>query len=294
MDRNKLYRAFEKARPERQSLKKKEEQQDELKPNTDANLVLPTETGTLLKDVTKNQVLTDLMPSHRVAERQNDLSKLVNHHPLSLASMKKNKLIYAGMRNKAVLNAYRELRIKLKQKSQGSNAIILVSSVSKSSDSITTALNLAISYSLDSQTSALVIDCNPYSDALAKLVTAKFKYGLTDYVDNDAVGIDEIIYASGIDRVSVIPAGSSHDRAVELFSSKSMDALLYELKNRYSDRNIIVNAPPVLGSSEARVLTEYCDLTVLTIPYGKSSSADIEDAVNAIGSDSIAGVIYQQ
>jgi Mrp family chromosome partitioning ATPase len=125
-------------------------------------------------------------------------------------------------------------------------------------------------------------------------VTADFDHGLTDYVDDSSVGIENIIYQSGIDRVSIIPAGSNHERAVELFSSSEMNTLLYELKNRYPDRNIIVNTPPVLKTSEARVLTEYCDLTVLTVPFGKASSADVEDAVNAIGSEHIAGVIYQQ
>ena len=288
MDHNKLFRAFEKARPSRTA----DESNVEPKTTPDTQEKKPLYTKPV--KLSESRVFADMVPTNTILGRKNDLTKLVNHHPMSLASMKKNKLIYSGMKNKAVLNAYRELRIKLKQKSQGSNAIILMSSVAKDSDSILTALNLAVSYSLDQQTSALVIDCNPYSDSLSKLVTAKFENGLTDYVDNKDLGIDKIIYPSGIDRVSVIPAGSNHERAVELFSSSVMNTLLYELKNRYPDRNIIVNAPPVLSSSEARVLTDFCDLTVLTIPYGKSSSADIEDAVNAIGSENIAGVIYQQ
>ncbi len=288
MDQNKLFRAFEKARPNRSLETPKAE------PETVNESLKKEVPFTKPIKLAESRVFADMVPTNTMLERKNDLTKLVNHHPMSLASMKKNKLIYSGMKNKAVLNAYRELRIKLKQKSQGSNAIILVSSVAKKSDSIVTALNMAISYSLDQQTSALVIDCNPYSDSLSKLVTAKFDAGLTDYVDNKDLGIDKIIYPSGIDRVSVIPAGSNHERAVELFSSSVMNTLLYELKNRYPDRNIIVNAPPVLSTSEARVLTDFCDLTVLTIPYGRSSAADIEDAVNAIGSDNIAGVIYQQ
>lgn len=293
MDHNKLYRAFEKARPERKA-EPIAQPQPAAQTQEKGNRAAPVAEVVVPVEQKEARVLTDLVPKTSVLTRNHDLAKLVNHHPMSLATMKKNKLIFTGMKNKAVLNAYRELRIKLKQKSQGSNAIVLISSVDRKSDSIVTALNLAISYSLDQKTSALVVDCNPYKDSLKGLVTAKFGSGLTDYVDDEEVSIDQIIYPSGIDRVNVIPAGSNHERAVELFSSSEMDSLLYELKNRYPDRNIIVNTPPVLTSSEARVLTEFCDLTVLTIPYGKSSSADIEDAVNAIGSDHIAGVIYQQ
>lgn len=242
----------------------------------------------------EKQVLkTSVISTQRALSNTADLSKLVTHSPMSVASMKKNKLIYAGMKNQAVLNAYRELRIKLMQKSEGGNTTILVSSVAKKVESTLTAMNLAISYSLDRETSALVIDCNPYSDELRKLVTSDYDLGLTDYVDDPSIGIDKIIYQTGIDRVGFIPSGSNNERAVELFSSSSMEALLYELKNRYQDRNIIVNTPPVLKTSEARVLTEYCDLTVLTVPFAKASNSDVEDAVNAIGSEHIAGVIYQ-
>lgn len=292
MDENKLFRAFERAKAKDMQSKVPQPQ-----PETDEKNAPPTEPRDLLKLALagkKPEVITDLMPKTQVTARTADLSQLKNTTPMSVASMKKNKLIFAGMKNKAVLNAYRELRIKLKQKSDGENAAILLTSVGKDENSILTALNLAISYSLDQKTSALVIDCNPYSNELSKLVTSKFKLGLTDYVDNEEVTIDQIIYQSGIDRVSVIPAGSNHDRAVELFSSPEMDSLLYELKNRYADRNIIVNSPPVLTTSEARVLTKYCDLTVLTVPYGKASAADIDDAVNAVGVDHVAGVIYQQ
>lgn len=291
MDEDKLFKALERARsssrPHAQTEVADLDRQPALAPEKRTKL------ETALKTKSKTEAVTAFLPKTKVATRTADLSQLKNNSPMSVATMKKNKLIFAGMKNKAVLNAYRELRIKLKQKSEGENAAVLVTSVARDQNSMITAMNLAISYTLDHQTSALVIDCNPYSNELAGLVTAKFDKGLTDYVDNEDLGIDQIIYPSGIDRVSVLPAGSSHDRAVELFSSSAMESLLYELKNRYSDRNIVVNCPPVLASSEARVLTKYCDLTVLTVPYGKASASDIEDAVDAIGSDHIAGVIYQ-
>ena len=299
MDQDKLFKAFEKAK-NRQSATPV--QATEATPIEKALLKrkapAPSSSAAELKteprtEVKNKQILTDVVKTKDVLSGGADLSKLITHQPMAVATMRKNKLIYAGMKNKAVLNAYRELRIKLQQKCEGGNATILVSSVARNVESTLTAMNLAISYSLDQKTSALVIDCNPYSDELKSLVTANYNVGLTDYVDNPDIGIDKILYQTGIDRVGFIPAGSNHERAVELFSSSAMEALLYELKNRYQDRNIIVNTPPVLKTSEARVLTEYCDLTVLTVPFAKASNADIEDAVNAIGSEHIAGVIYK-
>ncbi|MDO7640346.1 MAG: hypothetical protein MUQ76_00180, partial [Reinekea forsetii] len=104
----------------------------------------------------------------------------------------------------------------------------------------------------------------------------------------------EIIYPSGIERVNVIPVGHSPSAAVELFSSHAMQNLIYELKNRYRDRVIVINAPPVLASSEARVLARYCDQCVLMVPYGQADMATIEDAITALGSTNLSGLVYRQ
>ncbi|WP_233252407.1 hypothetical protein, partial [Saccharospirillum sp. MSK14-1] len=83
--------------------------------------------------------------------------------------MKKNKLVYSGMKNRAVLNAYRELRIKLVDQSDSENITVMISSVDAADNSIVTAMNLAISFSLDVSTSALLVDCNPYGTELQTL-----------------------------------------------------------------------------------------------------------------------------
>ena len=110
----------------------------------------------------------------------------------------------------------------------------------------------------------------------------------------ETLGLDRIIYPSGIDRVAVIPAGNETGISVEQFSSQGMEHLIYELKNRYPDRFIVINTPPVLASSEARVLSKFCDQSVITVAYGRASMDAIEDAVEAIGAERVTGVVYQQ
>ncbi|MEJ2043926.1 MAG: hypothetical protein P8X89_11690 [Reinekea sp.] len=208
--------------------------------------------------------------------------------------LNQNKLVYSGMKNRAVLNAYRDLRIQLTDKQESENFTVMISSVDSSDNSVLTAMNLAISFSLDINSSALLVDCNPYGTDLQSLITSVFDIGITDYIQDQKTDLDKIIYPSGIERVSVIPAGNNSSSAVEQFSSNLMQELLYELRNRYSDRFIVLNAPPVLSSSEARVLARYCDHNVLTVPYGKADINMIEDAVEALGAANVSGIVYQQ
>lgn len=242
----------------------------------------------------ESAVIPDMSPLSDTMARHSSLKQMRNPIPMSSNDMKNNKLIYTGMKNRSVLNAYRELRIQLLDKSDSENITVMISSADSQDNSINTALNLGIAFSLDVNSSAVVVDCNPYSIGLENLVTAQLNYGITDYILDESISMESIIYPTGIDRVSVIPAGNSPEQAVELFCSKSMEDMVYELKNRYSDRFIVLNAPPVLVSSEARVLTRYCDHTVLTVPYGKSSIDSIEEAIESIGASHVSGVVYQQ
>ncbi|EAR11170.1 CpsD/CapB family tyrosine-protein kinase [Reinekea blandensis] len=278
MDQSKLYKAFERNKTQR-SLETKAETQTSM-------VKTKPKTGT--------QVLNDLLPSDTLLTREGSVKDIRNPNPLSASVMKKNKLVYSGMKNRAVLNAYRELRIKLLDEHESGNIAVLMSSVDAKDSSIVTAMNLAISFALDVSASALLVDCNPYGTDLQKLVSAKLEAGITDYVLDREIGLENIIYPSGIDRVSVIPAGHNPLSAVEQFSSRTMQELIYELKNRYSDRFIVIHAPPVLSSSEARVLTKYCDRSVLTVPYGRAAIDAIEDCVEALGAANVSGVVYQQ
>jgi len=282
VDQDKLYRAFERNKAER--LQERPKTQDDSARTIADELPLPTAT----------KVLADLVPKDSLMAHKGSLKAMRNPEPMTVNEMKKNKLVYSGMKNRAVLNAYRELRIKLLDQSESSNITVMISSVDANDNSIVTAMNLAISFSLDFHSSALLVDCNPYGSELQSLVTSPLTVGITDYIMGDDVGMEDMIYPSGIERVSVIPPGNNPSSAVELFSSQAMQDLVYELKNRYSDRFIVINAPPVLASSEARVLTRYCDHTVLTVPYGKSNMDAIEDAVEALGAANVSGLVYQQ
>ncbi|MFQ3262079.1 hypothetical protein [Reinekea sp.] len=277
MDSNKLFKAFEKNKASRQA-------------TTETKPVL-----TKSKETSPLQVaLQEVQKTEHLFESKGSVKDIKNPNPILVSEMRRKKLVYSGMKNRAVLNAFRELRIKLIGNGESGNIAVMISSVDADDSSIVTALNLAISFSLDVKSSALLVDCNPYGTNLAELVSSELDEGITDYMQSGNMRIEDIIYPSGIDRVNVIPAGNNPASAVEQFSSQEMQNLLYELRNRYPERFIVINAPPVLVSSEARVLTKYVDHTILTVPYGKSNLDSIEDSVEALGAENVSGVVYQQ
>lgn len=222
------------------------------------------------------------------------LELINNPNPLTVSQLKERKIIYPGMANKAILDAYREIRIKLRNKAGDDNFSVMVSSLSVKNTTIHSAFNLAASFALDAHSSALLVDCNPYSQELDRLVSVPLGQGITDFVADKDMTVQDIIYPSGIDRLSVIPAGHLATSAVELFSALRMKELMRELRDRYPDRYVVIHAPSFRISTEARILVRYADQAVLTVPFGEVTPEDVMASVEGLGFDKFSGLIYQE
>jgi Mrp family chromosome partitioning ATPase len=222
------------------------------------------------------------------------LSLISNPNPWSREQLRERKIIFPGMPDKEVMDAYRELRIQLRNKAGEGNFTVLFSSLGTQNGGLLTAFNLAVSFALDSGTSALFVDCDPYSNELEGLVSCQMTAGVTDFVADRSINIKSILYPSGVERLSVIPAGTQAASAVELFSSVRMRDLVDELKARYPDRCIIVNTPPFRESTEARILERFADQIVFSVPFGEVTGEIIADSVDVLGSDKFAGLIFQE
>ena len=117
---------------------------------------------------------------------------------------------------------------------------------------------------------------------------------MTDYVADKSLSIRDILYPSGVARLSVVPSGTQASSAVELFSSVRMRELISELKSRYPDRCIVLNAPPFQETTEARILERFADQIVFGIPFGDVTAEAIGESVDALGSDKFSGVVFQE
>lgn len=202
------------------------------------------------------------------------------------------KVIFAGMRQRELLNALREIKIKLLQKSKSDNIVVLVASVSSEGGSSFVGFNLAATFALDLHKTALYVDCNPYGSPADRYIVTPVELGLTQYLTDNNVQLKRIIYPSGVERLRVIPSGGSSESAAEFFSSKRMEVLVQEIKNRYPDRFIVLDAPSIQQSTEARILSQYCDHAVLVVPFGKAVTDEVLAAVDAVGREKFAGLIF--
>ena len=238
---------------------------------------------------TSDQLVKSAVQEHRKREQ---IKNMALPSIWAQDDLYEKKVVFTGMRQRELLNSFREVRIRLLEKSKTDNMVVLVASVSTKGGSSFVGFNLAATFALDQHKTALYVDCNPYSSAAEKYIAGEVDLGLTHYLTDYTVALKSIIYPSGIERLRVIPSGGSSESAAEFFNSKRMEVFVAEIKSRYPDRFIVLDAPSIQLSTEARILAKYCDHALLVVPYGAAVTEEVLAAVDAVGKERFAGVVF--
>jgi len=228
----------------------------------------------------------------RKSSPSTDIKLMDNETSFSPDELSELRIVSPLIRDDKVANSFRDLRTKLLQKSQGENFIVMITSSVSHKNNGSTLINLASAFSFVDTKTSLVIDCDLTHPTLDEKLNKQTDVGLIDYLENENIDVESIIYSTGIDRLRLIPAGFTHEPAAEYFTSARMCDLMKNLLFRYSDRYIFIHAAPITESADARILSELCDLIILEVPYGTSTTDKIKEAVDDINPKKFAGVVF--
>lgn len=168
---------------------------------------------------------------------------------------------------------------------------ILVTSASPGEGKSFICANLAISLSQGIDSHCLLVDCDLRKPMLHNLFGLSNKSGLADYLQHKKQ-LPELLVPTGIEKLSLLPAGPRSINPAELLGSASMTSLLDELGKRYDDRIVLLDSPPLHAASETSVLAQHVDGVVLVVRYGTSRREYVKALADAIGRDKILGVVF--
>lgn len=224
-----------------------------------------------------------------------DIAEMQQPEPLSTEQKANAKIIDSAMPDRYVFNAFRDLRTTVIQRVSQASPIIMVTSCGYSGGASFVSVNLAAAISMDETKTSLLLDCNlgePEASSLAISDKSDGTVGLKDYLQGSACSVQDIIYPTGIPRLRIIPAGFRQIPMGEYFTSARLHRLFDEIKQRYSQRYIIVDAPPISSDADTRILAEVCDHVILVVPYGKVTEDQVLKAARAIGKDKLLGTVF--
>ncbi|WP_454830174.1 polysaccharide biosynthesis protein [Pseudoxanthomonas wuyuanensis] len=213
---------------------------------------------------------------------------------LSPVQLEDRATIYRSETARREVDAFRELRTQLLSLADG-NFVTLVAPVSRGSGGSFVARNLAVAVAFDESKSALLVDCDlRHPSQAATMKVSHGNGGLIDYLEDPEGNADDVLYDTGVPRLRLLPAGKSRETGSEYFSSFRMRLLLDSLRSRYPNCHLFLDAPPVRGAPDARILADLADVVVLVAGYGRDTPAAIAQAAAGFDPKKFAGVVFNE
>ncbi len=157
----------------------------------------------------------------------------------------------------------------------------------------TTAANLAVSIAQDLKQTVLLVDLDLRDPSLDKYLGIKPGAGLTDYIAGQAEVADCLVKLP-FQRISVFPAGKPIDFSSETLGSPDMKRLASELKERYDDRIIIYDMPPLLDQDDPLVFLPHVDAFLLVVKEGITTTEEVKRSVEILEPEKVIGVVLNK
>jgi receptor protein-tyrosine kinase len=157
--------------------------------------------------------------------------------------------------------------------------LVMVTSALPGEGKTFTALNLAISMAMEVDSSVLLVDGDVAHPTFPELLGVPPSPGLLDLLTNTDLDVGDALVKTNIEKLTVMPAGSRQRRATELLASEQMVTLLSELSSRYPDRIVIFDSPPLLATTEARVLAANMGQIVMVVASNATTQHAIRHAL---------------
>jgi len=176
---------------------------------------------------------------------------------------------------------------------KNANLIMITSAVPGEGKSYLAA-NLAMSLAMELDHTVLLVDADVERPFLPRLLGFEDGKGLLDVLLDSQLDLSQVILRTNIEKLSILPAGTHHPRATELLASAAMNKLLAEMAQRYSDRIIIFDSPPLLVTTEARALAGHMGQLILVVKADSTSHAEVKHAVAALEICPVKMVVLNQ
>jgi protein-tyrosine kinase len=202
-------------------------------------------------------------------------------------------LVMLDSRSTLVTEEYKKLKsmvVKLTRKDQFRNTLMVTSAVRGEGKSMT-ALNLAITLAQEHDNTVLLVDADLRKPSLSRYLGIPSSVGLSDCLTN-GTDIGKGLIRTGIGKLVVLPSGKATANPVELLLSGKMKDLVKEMKQRYGDRYVIFDTPPVLPFAEVHCLASLVDGVLFVIREGTAPLSSIKGALEMLKGTPVLGTVF--
>jgi exopolysaccharide/PEP-CTERM locus tyrosine autokinase len=176
-----------------------------------------------------------------------------------------------------------------------SSNLIMVTSARPGEGKTFTSVNLAMSIAKERGKTVLLVDADVAKPNVSRTLGLPSKLpGLVDYLSDDSLTLADTMLKTNVPNLRVLTSGRTHIHSTELLASEAMRLLVEELSQRYSDRVVIFDSPPMLATTEAAVLAGLVGQIVVVVEAEKTTKQEINEAVGMLDQSKMIGLVLNK
>ena len=205
-----------------------------------------------------------------------------------------NHRIVAFNKNHPSNWAFDVLRTQVLQKmdQKGWRTLAITSPMLESGKSVV-AINLASSIAHQTQRTAMLVDFDLRRPSVARYLGLPLHTSLNEVFDGSAQVPDALVNP-GLPRLVVLPTQRPVPKSSELLSSRKVGDIITELRDRYQERIVIFDLPPVLAADDVIAVLPRIDCVLMVVGSGMSSQKELEEAMRHLGAANLLGVVLNK
>jgi len=160
--------------------------------------------------------------------------------------------------------------------------LILVSSAVSGEGKTHTCINLALSLAAERDRTVLLVDGDVAKPHISRLFGVAEQPGLLDFLNDEGLPLEQLLIHTDIPRLVLLPAGRWSEYSTELLASGRMRALCRELADRYADRIVLFDSPPLLATTEAQAISLAVGQVALVIAENMTARDEVRSALELL------------
>jgi Mrp family chromosome partitioning ATPase len=158
----------------------------------------------------------------------------------------------------------------------------------------TAALNLAISMANDQTHSVLLVDFDFRRPALATRLGLAPEFGVDDALTGAARIEDCLYHPAGLERLVLLPARRTLSRSSAVLAGPRCRDIVSELRNRYPDRIVLFDLPPVLMSDDALAFAPLVECGLVIADASRTRRDDLVRTIELLHKTPLLGTVLNR
>jgi protein-tyrosine kinase len=212
----------------------------------------------------------------------------------SAATLEDNRILNPALEGPANA-AFRMLRTQVLQRMNAHGwRSLAVFGATASDGKTTTAINLAVSLASDHSHSVLLADFDFRRPALAARLGLSPEFGADDALRGAARIEDCLYHPEGLERLVVLPARGTLTNSSELLAGPRSREIVAELRERYPDRIVLYDLPPVLTADDALAFAPLVECGLVVATESRTRRSDLVRTIELLHKTPLVGTVLNR